>query len=220
MVNLAELEIKLSQLSHTQEAVNEIVAFCLRMRDTPARMALWNSTNAIVRKPIGPEEAQELGFDSEDDRFVLLQGDIVRTEAAFHFGERITGSPKYAVLNSSCDLVPGRAYSSILLRIVPIEDSDPEAKKKLSQLLKFSRRDAMYIPPLPDDPISVVGNVVNFDGACQIRTEDLLLATRVASLSLTGWRIFASFARTAIIRANPREVEMRKAVEIGRELAA
>lgn len=41
----------------------------------------------------------------------------------------------------------------------------------------------------------------------------LRLAHRVASLSVVGWRIFASFTRTALARANPREVELRMAAE-------
>jgi hypothetical protein len=71
----------------------------------------------------------------------------------------------------------------------------------------------MYIPPLPDDHTDVIANVMLFDGICQIRSEDLLLANRIASLSLAGWRIFASFARGVLMRANPREVAMRTAIE-------
>jgi hypothetical protein len=213
VISLADLEYRISKLSHTQEAVEEIVSFCGSLGNTKTRMHVWNTTNAIVRSPIDPSAVRAMGFDRERINFVLLQGDIVRTDSAFYFGERITGSPKYAVLNSSCDLVPNRAYSSILLRIVPLSEGDTDIKQKLGQLLKFSRRDAMYLPPLPDDPLSVVGNVINFDGACQVRTDDLLLATRVASLSLIGWRIFAAFSRTAMIRANPRETEIRQAAD-------
>ena len=114
-------------------------------------MRVWNSTNALVRAPILPEAARALGFDSEDDRFTLLQGDIVRTETAYSLGEQIGGPVLYAVLNSSCDLVPGRARLSLLLKIVNIRYGEENMNAKLSQLLKFSRRDSMYIPPLPDD---------------------------------------------------------------------
>ena len=71
----------------------------------------------------------------------------------------------------------------------------------------------MYLPVLPDDDDDVIGNVIPFDGICQIRSAELLLANRLVSLSLVGWRIFASVARTAIARANPREAELRQAVE-------
>jgi hypothetical protein len=219
VASLKELESHISGLSHSHEAVDAIVSFCASLKGTRGRMELWNSVNAIVRSPIDPQVVCQLGFDKEDDKFTLLQGDIVRTDCAFYFGERIMGNPKYAVLNSSCDLVPGRAYSSILLKIVPLLDDDKDIKQKLGQLLKFSRRDAMYIPPLPDDPISVVGNVINFDGACQIRTEDLFLSTRIASLSLVGWRIFGAFSRTAIIRANPRETAMRQEADSAAQAA-
>jgi hypothetical protein len=123
-------------------------------------------------------------------------------------GTRITGRAKYAVLNSSCDLISGRRLYSILLRILEIND-----KQKMGELLKFRRRDCMYMPRLPDDPSNLLGNAINFDGISQIETSHLLLANRVASLSLVGWRIFASFSRVVIARANLREVEMRTAIE-------
>ena len=121
--------------------------------------------------------------------------------------------PKFAVLNSSCDLVPGRTAHASLLRILPIRKDEERAKEKLGTLLTFSRRDSMYLPALPDDTEDVVGNAISFDGICQIRSTDLFLANRAASLSLVGWRIFASFARTVMARANPREVELRMALE-------
>ena len=55
--------------------------------------------------------------------------------------------------------------------------------------------------------------MVQFDGVCQIRSVDLLLARRIASLSLVGWRIFASFTKVVMARAGEREVQMRRAIE-------
>ena len=71
----------------------------------------------------------------------------------------------------------------------------------------------MYLPRLPNDPHEVAGHAISFDGFCQITTSDLLLATRIASLSLVSWHIFASFSRVVVARANDREAEMRKSVE-------
>jgi hypothetical protein len=213
MVDLGELERELSALSHDEQAIWKIQSFCSGFRNTKARMEIWNAENAIVRRPIDPALVRAIGFDTADDNFALLQGDIIRSDAAYCFGERITGYPKYAVLNSSCDLVPGRSKSAMLLRVIDIQRDDAQAKEKLSQLLKFTRRDSMYIPPLPDDPPSVAGSLLNFDGVHQIRSDDLFLSTRVASLSLIGWRVFASFSRVAIARASHREVEIRTAVQ-------
>ena len=111
------------------------------------------------------------------------------------------------------DLVPGRTAHASLLRILSIRRDEERAKEKLGTLLKFSRRDSVYLPVLPDDPEDVVGNVISFEGICQIRSTDLFLARRIASLSVVGWRIFTSFTRTVLARANPREVELRMAVE-------
>jgi hypothetical protein len=212
-LSLEELEQQLRSISHSEEAIKAVQAFSNSLSGTKARLDLWNSLNAIVRKPIEYRETSALGFDTADDQFSVLQGDIVQTEAAYLYGERIAGMAKFAVLNSSCDLVPGRTAHASLLRILPIHKDEERAKEKLGTLLKFTRRDSMYLPALADDAEDVVGNAISFEGICQIRSSDLFLANRVASLSVVGWRIFASFTRTVLARANPREVELRMAVE-------
>ena len=213
MVDLEKLQRDLEPLSHSTAGIDLVRGCCRSLNGTEARMAVWNKTNAIVRSPIQPDDVQRLGFDKPEDLFILLQGDIVRTESAYFMGEQILGRVKYAVLNSSCDLVPGRSCYSLLLRIAEIRRSDPKAKAKLGELVKFSRNDAMYIPKFRDDAADVVGNEIQFDGVCQIANNDLLLANRVASLSLIGWRIFASFVRLVLARANPREAEIRAAAQ-------
>ena len=210
---LVELERKLRSLSHSEEAILELQTFASLLSGTQERLAIWNAHNAILRRPIENVEIAALGFNTPDDAFTMLQGDIIHTEAAYFLGERVTGRPKYAILNSSCDLVPGRSSYSALLRILELRRDEAKAKEKLGTLLKFARRDSMYLPVLPDDGPDVIGNVIQFDGICQIRSSELLLSHRLASLSLVGWRIFASFARTVIARANPREVLIRSTIE-------
>jgi hypothetical protein len=99
------------------------------------------------------------------------------------------------------------------LRIREVRKQEENAKEKLSLLLRFKRTESMYLPVLPCDRDDVLCNVIDFDGICQISSCDLVLANRIASLSVVGWRIFASFSRTVIARANPRECEMRLALE-------
>jgi hypothetical protein len=152
MVNLSDLELDLRALSHSERAVEVIKTFCACIPRTADRLAILNVENALVRRPIEPALVRSIGFNTDDDAFDLLQGDIVRTDAAFSFGERITGNPKYAVLNASCDLVRGRARSSMLLRISDLLVSDNHSKEKLSQLAKFSRKDSMYLPPCRETP--------------------------------------------------------------------
>jgi len=214
------LEQKLSTLSHSEEAIGVIEQFCSEIKGTQARINLLNQANAIIRSPIEFHESQSLGFNQAEDAFTVLQGDVIRTESAFRLGERVTGKVAYVVLNSSCDLVLGRKQTALLLPISEILRGDPAANRKLGELVKFSRRDAMYLPPLFDDSDDVVGNSIQFDGVCQIETKSLHIANRVASLSLIGWRIFASFSRIVFARANPREVEIRLAVEKRKSEAA
>lgn len=210
---LKELEKQIGSLSHSEAALDAIKQFSDGLRDSTERIGIFNADGAIVRSPISSDETRVLGFDRPDDDFRLLQGDIVGTESAYFLGERVTNSPKYAVLSSSCDLVPNRRSYAALLRIREIRRQDPEARAKMSLLLRFKRSDCMYLPALPIDHEDVLCNVIEFDGICQIQSCNLILANRIASLSLVGWRIFASFARVVIARATPRECQMRTAIE-------
>ena len=58
-------------------------------------MAVWNTDNAILRLPIESEEVAASGFNTPDDAFTMLQGDVIRTEAAYFLGvQRVTNHPK------------------------------------------------------------------------------------------------------------------------------
>lgn len=210
---LVELEAKLEQLSHSEAAIQEIRAFAENLGSSSRRLEVFNADRGLVQAPIWPDAAKAIGFDQPDDEFTLLQGDIVTTEAAYFLGERVTGRPKYVVLNSSCDLVPGRREYAALLRIREVRSTVPDFKSMLSHLLKFKKTDSMYLPPLPVDRDEVMGNAIQFDGVCQIRSNDLLLANRIASLTLVGWRIFASLSRVVIARTSERECSLRAAIE-------
>jgi hypothetical protein len=211
--NLNELEKRLSSLSHSDAAISEIKQFAERMRDSRERLNVFNASGAIVRAPILSEETKACGFNEPDDDFTFLQGDVISTESAYFLGERVTNSPKYVVLSSSCDLIPDRRKYAALLRIKEIREGEADVSAKLNLLLKFMRTESMYLPALPSDGPDVLCNAVKFDGLCQIRTADLVLSNRIASLTLVGWRIFASFSRMVIARANPREPQMRSAIE-------
>jgi len=210
---LNELEKQLSSLSHSEAALKLIKEFSAGFKDSRERLCVFNPAGAIVRSPILSDETKALGFNDPDDDFRFLQGDVVSTESAYFLGERVVNSPKYVVLSCSCDLVPGRRQYAALLRIKEIREGEPEVGAKLNVLLKFMRTDSMYLPALPSDSPSVVCNAIRFDGVCQIRSADLALANRIASLTLVGWRIFASFSQMVIARANPRESQMRSAIE-------
>lgn len=213
MGELAELERELSGLSHSDDPLKRIQLFSERLKNTSERIRVFNADGAFVRPPISNEDARALGFDRPEDAFTLLQGDVVSTECAFFLGERVTGCPKYIALNSSCDLVPERRRYASLLRIVEVRKDDQDLKAKFDLLLRFKRRESMYLPALPSDGGTVALNVVQFDGVCQIGSGDLLLARRIASLSLVGWRMFACFTKVVLARAGEREVQMRRAIE-------
>jgi hypothetical protein len=211
--SLADLSKSLATLSHDEGALSTIQDFSKGFKNTRARMAAFNATGGLVTTPITTEQARAAGYGEEDDNFTVLQGDIINSESAYFMGERVCSTPKYVVLNSSCDLVPKRREYAALLRVTPVRSYEPDAQAKLNLLLQFKRADTMYLPVFKDDALDSLCNVVHFDGVCQIRSTDLALANRLASLSVVGWRIFASFSRVVIARAKPRECLMRVAVE-------
>jgi hypothetical protein len=211
--NLAELEACLSTLSHDDQALKILQNFAQKLGKTSKRQGLFNSKDAIIREPIIFQDVLNRGLiDADEDPFILLQGDIISTNAAYFLGERITGM-KFAIATSTCDLVPGRREYAALLRVQPIKMDDPHAKQLLGELLKFNSTQRMYLPPLPGDSSNVIANALVFDGIIQVRLSDLLMATRYASLSLVGWRIFGSLVRSIMVRAGGSEVRMRSNVQ-------
>ncbi|BAZ11421.1 hypothetical protein NIES4071_32470 [Calothrix sp. NIES-4071] len=211
--NLAELEARLSTLSHDDQALKIIQNFAQKLGKTSKRQDLFNSKGALIREPIIYQDVLSRGLiNADEDPFTLLQGDIISTDAAYFLGERITRM-KFAIATSTCDLVPGRREYAVLLRVQPIKTDDPNAKQLLGELLKFNSTQRMYLPPLPGDSSDVIANSLVFDGIIQARLSDLLIATRYASLSLVGWRIFGSLVRSIIVRAGASEVRMRSSIQ-------
>jgi hypothetical protein len=208
-MDLAALEVALRDLSHDESAVQLVRSFAQGLGKTKQRQQIFNAPGALVRSPLDYDTAVASGaIESTEDRFSLLQGDIVSTDAAYLLGERLTGM-KFVVASATCDLVPGRREYAALLRIQPITVDTPQVKDLLGQLLKFQSTQRLYLPPLPQDPPDTLANAVLFDGIIQIELERLLLAHRIGSLSLVGWRIFGSIIRSLLARTGDGEVRLR-----------
>lgn len=207
----ANLERQLAAVSHTDEAALVVEsAVAERFKKTAQRQIAFAQPNIICVEPISHSDALTSGaISADEDQFTMLQGDIVTTEAAYLMGERIVGRPLFAVLNSTCDLVPGRREYASLLRLFPVTGDGNEIKSALQRLLSFRSRRDLYLPPLPSEEVPTLGYSIRFDGVAQIRMEDLLLAKRLCSLSPVGWRIFGSFARVLISRAGDGEAALR-----------
>ena len=75
---LIQLERELRTLSHTEDGIRVVQRFSAALHGTKERLAVFNASNALVRPPIDPAETATLGFNTEEDRFSLLQGDIVQ----------------------------------------------------------------------------------------------------------------------------------------------
>lgn len=209
---LSDLEKNLRDLSHNQEAINIIRTFAQNLGKTKHRQRVLNKEGALVRTPIEYRDALNRGIiNSQEDEFTFLQGNIISTEAAYLMGKRIIGNQnKFAIASSTCDLVPERRRYAALLCIKPVTKATPEYKNILGNLLKFNSTKQMYLPPLSIDSKETIFNVIDFDGLVQIESNNLLLATRHASLSLVGWRVFGSLLRNIMVRSTEGEEKMRE----------
>ena len=115
--SLIELETRLQSLSHDIEPLSIIQSFARKIGKTKARQKIFNAKGALVRPAIEyPALRAEGLIPPEEDPFILLQGDIISTEAAYFLGERITGL-KFTIASSTCDLIPGRRQYATLLRL-------------------------------------------------------------------------------------------------------
>lgn len=214
---LSDLEVELRPLSHGMDALNVIQKFSKGLGKLKDRVEVFNSYGALVTRPIDYPEAVSHGAIPEtEDRFWLLQGDIITTNAAFSFGERVTAPQKYVVVNSTCDLVPGRKRKNVLLFEIqavkkPQTGEDVNAfQSRMDALLQFKNRNYMYLPPMADDPDDVAFNVISFDDPAMVKLDAVILADRVASMSLVGWRLFASLLRVNMAREAEAEAVMRE----------
>jgi len=211
---LTELEEKLKHHSHNQTAIEIVQEFAENLGKTKERQRVFNSDGVLVREPpIFYQEVLEKGLISkEEDPFSLLQGDIVSTDAAYFFGDRLLGM-KFIIATSTCDLVENRRDNAILYRIEPVANDYADVKSKIGELLKFKSTKFMYLPRLKSDNKNIIANFVILDGIVQIRLNDLHLATRHASLGLTGWRIFGSLLKTVMARTSESEMKIRTLIK-------
>jgi hypothetical protein len=103
--DLSALEIALRDLSHDDRAVELVREFAAGVGKTKQRQQIFNAAGALVRAPLDYDAGVADGsVDPNEDRFSLLQGDIISTDAAYLLGERLTGM-KFVVASSTCDLV-------------------------------------------------------------------------------------------------------------------
>ena len=164
----------------------------------------------MLRPPISYEEVRSR-LDVEP--FHVLQGDVIRTDAAYFFGTRQVGNPSYVVATSTCDLIPGRREAALLLPIEPRHPSDYESQQRLeselSNLIVFRSTRYFYLPQLPDDEPDVLFTLVRVDPFAQCRNDALELTERRASMTVIGWRVFGAALRSIQVREAEGEVDIR-----------
>jgi hypothetical protein len=179
-----------------------------------------------LERPISHAEAKA-AYPSLSDEFSLLQGDVIRTEAAFILGERRPGT--YVVATATCDAVvkPKPRQKSILLlpvvsrTLATFDGRDDERRAQsaatiLSTLVTFGQRRSLYLPRLPDDSGDVRFNQISFQDPGVLAADQVPIVERIASMSLIGWRAFNLLVRALITRTGEEELGFRAAVTLGR----
>ncbi len=205
-MDLSELERALKGLSHGDEALQLVRSFAQKLPRGQRALAFRD----LAVPPIDYADALAKGaLPLGEDPFVLLQGDIIQTDSAYHQGERQV-SQLHLIANATCDLVPGRREFAVLLPVIPLHRNQPKTGELLGELLSFRSNRRMYLPPLTEDP-SVVGSAIEFDRLANVRLDALLVAHRVASLSLVGWRVLGSHLRAFFTRTGASEATLRAA---------
>ena len=207
---LKQLEADLAPLTHNPAILERVRAFTNELGSkTGQRQAVLNLHGVL-------QTALENGYPANADIFSVLQGDIISTQSAYFMGERLTGERRFMVLTPTCDLVFERRQYASLLEVKAIRADTPNAGVLLSSLTAFKRSDAMYLPALQADlERGILGFAVSFDGICSIGNTEIQTATRVASASLVGWRVFCAMLQSVLTRASEDEVILRKNFFVG-----
>ncbi|MBZ9750741.1 hypothetical protein K7W42_07690 [Deinococcus sp. HMF7604] len=217
---LEDLLRDLHPLAHSREAVEKLQAFASAHRKTASVQEVMIAEGALIKPPIMHDHCCATGVCKLEEPFVVLQGDIVHTEAAYFMGVRFDGSGAlYAVGTSTCDLVPGRREYAVIYPITPVRKPTTEEERKqishmLNSVLKFTSSMYMFLPRFDDqDPALVLGNLVDLTRPHQIESNALLLAHRRYSLTEVGWRIFSTLVRHITSREAEDEVSIRNLPE-------
>jgi len=210
--DVAALEQQLAPLSHGDMALR-VLKEAMDGMSVGARQGFLNEY--LLRSPIYHEDVAAV-MPQPPDIFHVLQGDVIRTDAAYMLDQRQVGNPSYVIATSTCDLVPERRVTAMLLRVEPKRPSDfadsARLKNVLSNLVRFKSTQYLYLPPLEDDADDVLFNVVHLDEQAQCANRDLLAVERRASMTLIGWRVYGALLRTLQVRETAEEVTLRTLV--------
>lgn len=206
---LSRLEEQLAPLSHGTQALELLRKFLKGLGKVAARQRFL--AEHMLRPQITYEDVRSR-LDVEP--FHVLQGDVIRTDAAYILGTRHVGNPSYVVATSTCDLVPGRREGALLLPIEPRRPADYETQRELeshlSNLIVFRSTQYFYLPRLPNDDPDVLFNLVRVDPFAQCTNEALPLAERRASMTVIGWRVFGAVLRSIQVREAKGEADIRR----------
>ncbi len=209
-IDVEALGQRLAPLSHGVEALTILRDTLKGLGPVTARQDFLNER--LLCAPITFDVVKDL--DPAPELFHVLQGDVIRTDAAYVLGVRRIGRPSFVVATSTCDVVAGRRETAHLLPVEPRRPRDYDDPRKLrddlANLIAFKTTRYFYLPPLPDDEPDVLFNVVRLDPFAQCGNENLAFAERRASMTVLGWRVFGALLRAIGVREAAEEVAIRR----------
>lgn len=209
--DIDQLEQRLAPLSHGDDALVALQEFLTGLGPWRERQRFLNTH--LLCAPIR-YEGVKAQLAADPGSFFALQGDIIRTDAAFSLGER-TQEASYAIATSTCDLMPSYGRQTVLLLpVAPVTgggQGDENLRRQLGNVVSFRPKRYFYLPPLPDDDMHILFNIVHLDPFAQARKDDVAIAERRASMTLIGWRVFGALLRSLEVREGAEEVDIRRA---------
>lgn len=174
-IDATALARRLAPLSHGTEALG-IIRDALGQVEKRQRQAFLNDHMLCASITYDTVSAR---MSTPPEPFPVLQGDVIRTDAAYILGSRQIGGPSYVVATSTCDVVAGRRETALLLRVEPRHVTTVVSRdllrNDLSNLIAFKTSRYFSLPPLPDDDDDVLFNVVLADPFAQCANQALAL---------------------------------------------
>jgi hypothetical protein len=211
VIDPTALADQLAPLSHGTQALDIIRAALRQLGKLSAQQVFLNEQ--LLCMPILHSTICS-HFNADLEHFHVLQGDIVRTEAAFVLGIRRVGNPSFVIATSTCDMVQGRREGAMLLSVEKkgrtSEHSPDTLRNQLGNLLACKSTRYFYLPPMPDDEDDVLFNVGVLDPVAHCANVDLATVERRASMTLIGWRYFGALLRSLPVREASDEVAIRR----------
>ena len=150
----------------------------------------------VVKDHVWPSEQ-----DRQNNNFLFLQGDIIRTQMVLHPGssESTQNHDLWMILSPDCDCV-----RSEWIRVAPVflvTATDKDSTDRFGLALKLHHKFFPIDKNFSDADAAAIGYYADLISPSYITAEFKAFATPVLSMSLEGWHILNSVIQDSTTRA-------------------